>query len=89
MKKPKCYKYHLWVPRAVYDFMVSDKGVGSAKLLFKGGYAGEIKPYSVCGYYKTKREVIERLCWLIDWYHAAQPQNKCVFANVAMMCNLC
>ena len=100
MKKPKCYKYPLYVPFEVYEFMISPEGVGSAKNIF--GLSGvdkyfhnpkERHPYYktlYVGWYKRKKDVITVLIWLIDWYHAAakRQDGKCLFMNWNLICRL-
>ena len=99
-KKPKCYKYPLYVPAEVYDFMVSAHGVGSAYQLFNLCGSGKYyhdpaerhlhyKDLRVA-WYKRRRDVVNVLVWLIDWYHAAAKRTDgvCLFPNWGLVCGI-
>ena len=96
--RPKCYKFPLPVPKEVYEFMISPKGVGSSHQLFNlcgtdkhfHDSTDRFEQFSYVAWYKRKRDVIAVLVWLIDWYHAAakRTDGKCLFPNWNIMCGL-
>ena len=89
--KPKCYKWPLLISKEVYMFMTSMDGVGSANELFKVGWHNPSETIfsQKVGWFKRKSDVADRLCWLIDWYHAAKTNTPCAFPGAAQNCGLC